>query len=558
MRKRLATLGFQMALEPIPNQKEPFPLDENGKFMADSSGFPETRLQKTTPSRTAGYTEGAGVSSSPQEQRPLKRQRVESPLQGHNAHAPPTSRDLMPPPTKPLSRMKSMRKIIPTLRKKFSSGRASPAPFSNHASDPDVQMYDDGHWEAVDAPTQPSSDRERPPTRHGYRQETPYMSGALPVECPRQPTASQEYQLLPGVGMRNENAEFTFRSQSPVKMTPQGSSGLPTERSYIRLMDGLSRETGLDLGLQDPRGSIDSQHPSTHQHRQIADAQQSHVETNGAKRRNRGYAFLHQSPDNAPSSLYAHPGHLRSNPTDNFTRAHNSVSINPVTPAPARFHRPVEEVDNVVSPFFKSSNRNSQVFSRPGVAEREDSHNHCGAYRFPRPRATEPQGDWHEPRGLNGLSFMNSPLNERNEPIEYRVERRATEYMATPRHYLARNIDSRGYITRPEPGRSPFLNDSAYGSFNRPYSRKASIHSQSAIPFPSFGRSSQSRAGRLPPTMPSIVSSRSPARSRPQWDNLERVGVRSSHHSQAHIPGISFTTPSRDSFSSTGRRSVRR
>jgi hypothetical protein len=163
-----------------------------------------------------------------------------------------------------------------------------------------------------------------------------------------------------------------------------------------------------------------------------------------------------------------------------------------------------------------------------------------------------------EPRSLNGLSFFDSPVNSRNEPIDYSHSRRAPGPTPPARYHQSRRLGSREFIGRPEQGDSPYIRDSAYGSSqNRPtYSSQAPGYPQAAIPLSSFSRSSN--LGQIPSKMPSIIQARSPAYTQPQWENLQRVGVRSSRNAYGSISGSTFASAPREIFSSAGRRNVRR
>ncbi|KAF2872756.1 hypothetical protein BDV95DRAFT_543035 [Massariosphaeria phaeospora] len=357
MRERLASLGFQMALEPLAYHKQQFPIDENGEFIGDMPDASGEALQRTGSSHTMGRSghasaEYAPSSSSPQMARPLKRQRMDSPLTGHNIHAaPPSSRDLMPPPAKPPSRMRSFRKLIPSIRKKISSGRASPAPnLGRSYGDADVQMEGNTYWERAGPAAQSSSDYDQHVTRGGYREETPYMSGALPNNQSPGVIGSPHLNLAPSASAHQGQGDFTFRSRSPIKFDAAEPNKLPVERSYIRLMDGLSHDNGLQLGLQDPRQSSPHQHPSLEQTRitELPKSPSPEQDTDVSKRWDLGHAFLHQSPNGPSATAYRHPDPLRSNPpSDHHSSPFRELTTNPVTPAAPRTQpapRPAESV----------------------------------------------------------------------------------------------------------------------------------------------------------------------------------------------------------------------
>jgi hypothetical protein len=523
-----------------------------------------TDQQNTASSHTAGrsahntgYAEEVGETPSPQTRRPHKRLRIDSPATSKNLHAAPSSRDLMPPPPKSISRMRSVRNIFPTIRKKFSNGKPSPLPRHPHPVNSDVQMYENGYWEAVSASDQPSSDQDRPPARHDTQRNSPYMTGALPIENHEQTLYTRELQSRADGEPNDSRAEFTFRSPSPIKMI-RHSNTLPTEPSYIRLLDDLGHDSGLNLGLQDPRGDT---------------CQQIYASTPTAQRGGDGrrddqpWRLSNDTPNQSPlrvpsSQTYRQPNIRKSRPVNVSSRnTPNRMPINPVTPAPARFQRPAQEVDQVVSPFFGNTHHSPIQYIRAPVAERKDSMIPSNGYLYRRqPQLTE-QADWRRGRSLNGLSFFDSPLNDRNEPIERRHEARQSEYIAPPQQYQRRNFYSRGFNTRPENIRSPYANNGSYDSFDKSYRTcQQPVHSRSVIPFPSFDRTSQSRAAPLPSATNAFISNRvrSPIRNKSRLNGLERAGVRSSRMSHRSIPGNAFPTPGRTVFSSSGRRSIRR
>ncbi|KAF1967625.1 hypothetical protein BU23DRAFT_542551 [Bimuria novae-zelandiae CBS 107.79] len=585
MQQRLASLGFGMSLEPLPNFTGPLSLDEDGALVEDDERDAPMESRKTAssytvgPSNDVGYVEEVEEVTTPKSHnhRPLKRSRVDSPRRAQNIHVAPLSRDMMPPPSGPLSKMKSIRTMIPTIRDKFSTGRSSRAQNHKSSSDPDVQMYDNGEWEAVNAATRRDYVDERPPTRHGPIDNTPYMSGALPVDDggPRNSPSTQP-GLLSGLGIHSNDSNFTFEAPTRMNMPSQRRSDMPTEPSYIRLLDGLGNHTGLDLGLEDPRGQDHEEYPVNHQPQQ-----QTHQGDPGLERRqqkprravpriqtqhtrkqwNFGHAFLEQSPVNANSTSAQRYYGLQQTREANATmgKHQDRKFLNPNTPAPARSQRPADEVDHVVSPFFGSSSHHSQLFSRPRFAEPDVSSHRSADCQSHRPKPSMAT-DWREPRSLNSLSFFESTVNGRHERIDLRGQLKHQDYSPPLPEHRVRNINSEGLLMRPDAQRSPLQHDSTYGSLDRPYSRAIQTQPHSAIPFPAFGRPLNSRAtaSRLPSAMPSIITSRSPIHSRKRTETLGKVGVRSSQHSRPHISGNTFASPRKPVYSNAGRRVVRR
>jgi hypothetical protein len=562
MQRRLASLGFAMAFEPIPNLKgfDLDALDDDGGMNGHYHGTPGGSMRKATSSHTAcksahASTNGNAAPSSPFLHRPLKRQRLESPLPKNIQIEPPTSRDAMPPPQKPLSRMRSVRKIIPSLRKKFATGRSTQASDYSERRGGDVQMYEEEEWNGGRVST----------VRDEFDEQMPYMSGALPAEHSSQGPTQRESQLLSSVGVDNNGADFTFRASSPVKMGKKSNSRqasqLPNEPSYIRLMDGLSRNNGFELGLKDPREGNSNTYQPQEQFRQVKPYGQDPRRYGDTRRQE------HWSPEPpSPQQLSREPflqaaSHRGSAHTNRTNHNHNRISQesvqHPVTPAPRRYQQPGQQIESVVSPYVESNNHTLSHFSQPRIAETKDSSNRFAGYRSQKPQIIEPETNWREPRGLNGLSFFESAVTSRYSPNQRSHERQQIDRPPPAPRYQSCNLNSRGFIVRPEAERSPFSRDSAYGS-SRPqlaYPVQQQAYSNSAIPFPSFNRSSQSRTGQIPSAMPSIVTGRSPVRTKPQWEALQRMGVRSSRH---EFSKHSYVDPGREFSSSVGRRIVRR
>jgi hypothetical protein len=472
----------------------------------------------------------------------------------------------MPPPKKPLSRMRSVRNIFPSLRKKFGVGRSTPSQEPEYSNGEDVAMYEDEQW---DDPAQDSMGFDQASARHDHRHDALYMSGALPVERSSHITDSRGTQLLSSIGVDNEKPDFKFRAPSPVKVSQRGSNHqpvqLPTEPSYIRLMDGLSHDNQMELRLRDPRDENSNQQPA-HSSQQFPSYGQ-----NGRREENvishEGWKAGHGSHQQSTNGPYFAAGTQLNNAS--FARADRSYngplqnrSLNPITPTPRRQQQqPSQHVESVVSPSLENSSHVISRLSKHRIAEPQGSSNRSVAYQSPRSRMEDPGTRWREPPGLNGLSFFDSPVISSDQPAHYGHHRQQFDRPPPSRHYQSRNLNSSGFITRPEAGRSPFFRDSAYGSPRErptPYSRQQRMQSRAGIPFPSINRSSFPRASQIPLAMPSIVSGRSSVRTQPQWQGLQRMGVRSSRYEFSSISGNSFANLSGNPFPGTGRRSVRR
>ncbi|KAF2127389.1 hypothetical protein P153DRAFT_321149 [Dothidotthia symphoricarpi CBS 119687] len=567
MKDRLAKLGFAMALEPIPNFSGRIALQDEYDS-SESADRPGTSLRKTTSSRTAGRSAHTAskdetARSSPHTQRPLKRQRLNSPLPTNMQLVPPSSRDAMPPPSKPMSRMRSMRKIFPSLRKKLSHSHSTPPLDRSCSADSDIQMYDNGRWQNTSASR--AADDKEPPTCHGAYNDALYMSGALPVERSLRATHLREAGLFSNTRINGTSPNFTFRASSPVAMRKQPEEcipiHLPTEPSYIHLMDGLSRDTGMELGLKDPREATPGGLPPIEVNGAITNIyrdQRNSYDSDNRKPWGLGHAFLRQSPNcsaaRVTNVLGTHQDDVR------LSKTYNESNLNPVTPAPRRYQQLSHQVESVVSPFFKSSQHHSSSISKSRIAEPRDSSTYLETYRCPNRQPQAPESHRREPQSLNGLSFFDSPRNLNNEPIQYSRTQQPAEPVLHASYNQGRNLDSRGFITRPESGQSSCLGASAYGSsLNRPsYLRQEQTQSHSAIPFPPVGRLSYFRTGQLPSSMPSTIPGCSSVHSRPQWEVLKRMGVKSSRNSSTNTVKNTRGGTSRHLYTGSSRRSVRR
>jgi hypothetical protein len=391
-----------MHFDPIPNSPAPFPLDTHGNLIDIPEGQCSTS-RKYEENRSVSYKKtyegGFQTSSSPQTKRPNKRLRVESPNADIDIHAPHSGRNMMPPPSKPVSRMRSMRRLIPnSIRKKFSTSRESSTATGTDLPNTDVQMYGHGYWEENDPHTETNSRSGFLPDAQSSRTEAGdcYMSGALPP-APKLADTVSDSQF--GMQLNKRESEFSFRSKSPGKMDNLSSGALPTESSYLHLLDSLSDDNGLDFGIQDPRRRASHQGSQVPQHSQ-AEAEYS-------------------------------PQH--------------GASVNPVTPAPASFQRPADETEKFVSPFFGSSQQRQPQFISPiGITERHRSMNHSASYRS---QARAPE--WDEAPSLNGLSFFDLPMNGMHRPINRTsYSRQAPSYSQPARNFQPGGYSSQSGVTR--------------------------------------------------------------------------------------------------------------
>ncbi|KZM22033.1 zinc ion binding [Ascochyta rabiei] len=358
MKERLSSLGFAMALEPVPNYSQ-LTSDDLNEMESIAEIYLEDHgcFQKSSSSHTAGrsaHTSGNEAVAHPftSSDRPLKRRRVDSPLPYDMNVDASNSRDAMPPPSKIPSRIRSVRGLIPNIRKKFSSRQSIPK--MQRANNGDVRMYDQGHWRsAVKFPIGDSCSS----THHDIRSEPPYMTGALPVE----PT-SQASHLFTNLGSHTNASDFTFRASSPVKMNRGQSEDqqarLPTEPSYLQLMDGLSHDSDFELGLTDPRRNATRQCEAgsiVKPFFQNPQGQRRPTEVNTQQRWGLGHAFLHQSPNGPPKLAGYQRSALYREPKAHFSRAQYDPSVGAASPASNPVQQPARQIGNVFKSFRRLS-----------------------------------------------------------------------------------------------------------------------------------------------------------------------------------------------------------
>jgi len=563
MQAQLASMGIHLQLEPIPSFKGHFPLNENGVFI-DDQDHAAAEMQNTASSHTVGrsaYADGPSgehrESLGIQIKRPSKRLRVDSPLPATNIHGVPSSRDMMPPPSKPPGRMKSIRNIIPSIRNRISHGRLSPVKKRPSHEEPELQIYDNGRWEDV-CHSRPSSIREEMASLQGPSQEV-LMSGALPPDDDRQPILPLDSKAITSSSRHGNQSEFTFSAPSPIMMRRNGPAELPTEPSYVRLLDGLGRHDGLDLGLEDPRSLVGTERRVSHQ-----DAPSSYQAGRVSHpQQHQRQAELEDNVEYLPINPGPVPTYRRVKSDQSTMRAKASLGgrsyqpVDPITPAPAHFQRQIAEIDHVVSPYFGSGGRKPQPFPHSQVAEPEASFIRSAAYRSCQ-RPTSRDMDWQEPRSLNGLSFFNSPMNEHNEPIGWEREPRASIYMAPSPHRIVRNIDSQGFLTRPDAKNSPRRPFLRHDSFDRPYGRPDLAHTDHRTSNAPSNHPVYRSTTRLSSALPSMMPRYSLARENPQFKTLTRTGVRSSQSSRPLAPRVSHPMSASNAPWRVERRSIRR
>lgn len=489
------------------------------------------------------------------------------------AKRPKSSRDLMPPPSLSITRRSN---APPHSREqnRESTGGHRPSLESNRSHSnqsrngkPGLQVNENGSWQSANRRSQLeegvsqirlSSSMEESPSV--------YMSGALPTAPSRRPIPRE---------IASRGVESPRGVQAPFNPLTQTRTNTDhrTQRDDVRFLKPLDRGPGT-INTQ-----IRAHSPGYPQQQVLKESSQQTLPNAAMENR---YAY-----DGAPGVLLQQYSSSSMNretydgtamnkypqqqgPTESAYSAHfppSSRNIQttdvPATPAPQRrlYSAAVSRQDSVASPFFRNTTSNfhnnhsrqpSQVPTapRPGTVQ-QIAH----SYRM----APAAPPDWREPRSINGLSFITSTYNVKNEPI-YRREAPA---------YNDRHI-SQPFLMSPMPRNEA-------GLFRRPDVPPANAYAQNqpyafAAPPSTMGNSYVRQVAPLPLSLPPAVSyyrGSLTARGLARDDVLSIKGARSGpaglplRGSDAHRGGFatrdSDYAGSRGLFSSTGgRRSVRR
>lgn len=552
MRARLSSLGFAMALEPIPNLKK---LDIH--MIDDESNSPNHRTpaSATTSRRTTinnddtEMTHMSGALNPPEDPvstRPAKRQRVASLEEMQEKSS--TDRELMPPPRQTLSRKLSVRKIIPTLRRKFNVRTPRLSTDRSHEG----EMYSDNR-EPITPHDSDSVVEHRRVIGASDDASFPIASQNTPLQAFQDPKSSRVTNVT--------NSNFTFRSPSAnaIQSDYRSQARLPQERSYLRLMDGLSYNDGIELGLQDPRQNMtyDVQPSNGHIPSLISpELLQYDQPVREQSMWRSGFPHFRRKPietsvpphETFQRGAYVNTGHNSSQELE------AGGTIMPVTPMRQGSLDRNPPMDSVVSSCAKHIYQMPSGYENHGVAEVRGSSTRSGGYQLHDPQTSNSRPRWEAPRGLNGLSFIDTPLDSQNRPIRYQD---GFVTSSSP-HYTPTSKTFDGHIVRREQHESPYFSRSTYQpSTHLSINDRQSHRHQLAAPtksYSSFKSPALSRLSALPQASPLTLK----ARSQPQWHRLQRAGVRSSRQGfQTQISNSHGIVQARQ-HPSTGLRGARR
>ncbi|KAJ4994194.1 hypothetical protein SVAN01_00023 [Stagonosporopsis vannaccii] len=552
MKERLSSLGFAMALEPVPNFTQ-LTSDEFNELEGISEAYAEDEKHSQNTFSIPAAVRSAHTSTNPftSHDRPLKRQRVDSPLPPGIQIEAPSSRDMMPPPPpKPMSKMHSVRRFFPIVRKKMSSSRSSSKEVQNH--DGDVQMYDNTHWQ--DAIISRVSNEQSSP-HQDMRSEPPDIPSTL------QPEDLPQRSLIPAsIGTDSDGSMFSFCASPSVNMNSVRNGDqhvkLPTAPSYLNLMDNFARDNRIELGLRDPRQSTSNQGEAQEAFRPNASIPQTRIQTQEGSNQQLwrlGHAFLHQSPNGAssPTNSQQHTSPVRKY-NGFFNRAQYNSTIGSRSPDRAHLQQPTQHVQDVVSPFFGRSHYDAPLPPQPRITETQTSTHRFAASPSRGHPASRDIAACHESGCLNGLSFMDSPFDSHNEPV----------YKQYPLHVTTQSYRNLDTLSSQSALHEPFfLGNRKYKSWSQPRSalsrqQHTPFHSNPPPPL-SLSRISLAGIGRLAPDMPTAVLAHSLERNRMQWDTLQQAGVRSSRQVYSRRPVGSSRSSSANPFARIKRGSVR-
>jgi hypothetical protein len=558
MRGRLASLGFAMALEPVPNHTQLTSDDIHEiESIAEACTEDQRHLRIPPSSHTVGRTANTSGHASNSQERPLKRQRVDSPLPRDVQTDAPSSHDIMPPPAKSLSRMRSVRGLIPTIRKKLTSSRSSPKdagnsighvrPYRKKVNVSGNQPTDQEHWGGESRPHNDVSNLHTEAPRN------------FPMQTP-----SAQFQGMGLAGAQANMTGFSFRAPSPVKMLDRRSRDrpvqLPTEPSYIRLMDGLSYDDGVELDLKDPRlETRDGQKVNTFTTQSFPPTQERNNDADVGPRPRwaLGHAFLHQSPNATRPSNGQKRSSPQKSPKGFFSRAHYDPSIDTDRMSPPQLRQPARQTQDVVSSFFGSNQYDAPTTPRPRDTEFQTSSHRFASSRSPMGLPPYGPSEWHSSRSGKERPFIYSPHDTRTAPLLYKEPWQSSSYDPAQSYQMPSTrgiqpVEQSSFLFQSDRCLSP---QNVTPSFPRRQQQPDSFRAR--MPTASFNPALPPRIRRLPSAKPNIISSNS-ARSRTQWDTLQRTGVRSSRQTPGLRKGNVSKPSLANTFSRLERRSVRR
>ena len=442
------------------------------------------------------------------------------------------SRDLMPPPRLPLTKFPQ----------ESSIRHVASYDESGSALNTDLQIYENKNWQSLG-----HSGRNNNTQTYSHTQ----ARGSTAQQV-RSPPLERHHQTLRG--QRETNGAPNMLSSSPTKtLELPARSSRQVDMPFLQRLDE-STKSGGDYGYL-PNARYDmAQSYNTRNYKNPCSPGIHDVPVDAEETRilqpDFSLPVTHQSPRRPFPRGHDFVDREKYQRASSSTLAHGSDRniFNPKTPAPRQINN-AKHQESVLSPFFKSTQRNNYVFARARDSPNKPQSVHQSFPEVLQGYKMAPAPlNRTEPRSLNGLSFINSPQDTMKESF-----------------YESRNPR----IVDPRSSRLP-LTYSSPRNEQRFFLRSNDSHSSfirretlSTLPHQSYSR----QAATLPSSVPSSILDDPPLRPSKSFSNgstLAAIGVKSSTVHGASYPytvggsgGQYF--PSRGLFSSTGgRRSVRR
>ena len=442
------------------------------------------------------------------------------------------SRDLMPPPRLPFAKFPQ----------ESSIRHVSSYDESGSALNADLQIYENKNWQSLG-----HSGRNNNTQTYSHTQ-----ARGSTVQQVRSPPLERHRQTPRG--QRETNGAPNMLSNSPTKtLELPARSSRQVDMPFLQRLDE-STKSGGDYGFL-PNAQYDmTQSYNTRNYKNSCSPGIHNVPVDAEETRilqpDFSLRVTHQPPRRPFPRGHDFVDHEKYQRVSSSTLAHGSDRnvFNPKTPTPRHVNN-VKHQESVLSPFFKSTQRDNHVFARTRDSLKKPQSVHQSFPEVLQGYKMAPAPlNRTEPRSLNGLSFINSPQDTMKESF-----------------YESRNLR----IVDPRSLRLP-LTYSSPRNEQRFFLRSNNSHSSfirretlSTLPHQSYSR----QAATLPSSMPSsILDDRSlrPSKSFSNGSTLAAIGVKSGTVHRASYPSTAGGSgdqyfPSHGLFSSTGgRRSVRR
>jgi hypothetical protein len=398
------------------------------------------------------------------------------------------SREEMPPPAMPLSRIleePSRMSLLSRMSLMSNSGLIDRNSLQRPRS-PEVKLLEEGRCHGLESSHRLHEERPTYGNNEGSTRNGTIDSNIQVPHSPLLRHAQKESQLGES-SMTGVNAPFKSplqRQERPPSSFQHTDSSLGPLARYTQHARNNARDTAW---IPEPRSRHEQYHPMQQSwwtsQRAFPDDRHSFSE-------NRATTSQQYIP---PKN--AQPNRIDHNTSHNAPRRDYRIvtsALDPRTPAPKRTSN-INLADSVTSPFFKSKRGVGSVPTTSRLAQepsgfRQPQEDVAQGYRM------APAQTRHvEPRSLNGLSFIETPQDSRNAPIFEERQQISDPRLAQRSSIHAAPRETQGFFTRHD-------------------GRRSSYAPCDVIPPPSRQTFSR-QAAPLPSAMTSAVPSRSASRS---------------------------------------------